>query len=199
MKEKYLLNEGQSKINNDIKKFCEEIPSINNIDDIRKLDKIFYSYFTRDKTIPKFERNVIEIFNSKTFSGCSDIGMMMASILREKNIPTIYVETANVDWLYKELNNLPGHEVMQGHIFLEIYLDKWYLYDPTFHIIYDNYDKNNNNYPRGYYVFAKGENANSLGVYNTKDERTLAISKLNNYDYTKYINPNYIEIKLKEN
>jgi hypothetical protein len=53
----------------------------------------------------------------KAFSGCSDIGMMVAAILREKQIPTIYVETANVDWLNKQLNDLPGHEIMLGHIF----------------------------------------------------------------------------------
>ena len=193
----YLNNSGQCSINDDIKEFCKNIPNIDNIDKIKELDKIFYEYFSRDTSTPKFSRSVIDIFNSKTFSGCSDIGMMMASILREKGIPTIYVETANVDWLNKELNNLPGHEIMYGHIFLEIFVDKkWYLYDPTFRILYDKYDSSNNNYPRRYYVFAKGENANSLGVYSTKDERSLAISILNNYDYNRYIDPNYPEINL---
>ena len=195
---KYLMNNNQSSVNDEIRNFCENISDINSIDDFKKIDKIFFEYFSRDTSTPKFSRSVIDIFNSKTFSGCSDIGMMMASILREKGIPTVYVETASVDWLNKEINNLPGHEVMQGHIFLEILLDKkWYLYDPTFHIIYDNYDSSNNNYPRGYYAFAKGENANSLGVYNTKDERALAISKLNNYDCNEYVDPNYPEINLK--
>ncbi len=192
------MNNNQSSVNDEIRNFCENIPDINNIDDFKKIDRIFFEYFSKDTSTPKFSRSVIDIFNSKTFSGCSDIGMMMATILREKGIPTIYVETANVDWLNKEINNLPGHEVMQGHIFLEILLDeKWYLYDPTFHVIYDNYDSSNNNYPRRYYVFAKGENANSLGVYNTKDERALAISQLNNYDYNEYVDPNYPEINLK--
>jgi len=194
----YLLNNGQSSANDEIRIFCKNISEINSIDDLKELDKIFFEYFSRDTSTPKFSRSVIDIFNSKTFSGCSDIGMMMATILREKEIPTIYVETANVDWLNKEINNLPGHEVMQGHIFLEILLDeKWYLYDPTFHVVYDNYDSSNNNYPRRYYVFAKGENANSLGVYNVKDERALAISKLNNYDYNEYVDPNYPEINLR--
>ena len=198
MEKTYLINEGQSKINDNIKDFCANIPDINNIEDLVLLDKYFYKYFKRDNSTPKFSRTVIEIFESKTFSGCSDIGMMMASILREKGIPTVYVETANVDWLNKEINNLPGHEIMQGHIFLEILLgEKWYLYDPTFHVVYDNYDSSNNNYPRRYYVFAKGENANSLGVYNSKDERALAISKLNNYDFNEYVDPNYPEINLK--
>lgn len=172
----YLLNVGQSQINDEIRNFCNSIPNITDINPLKVLDQKFYNYFSKDNSTPKFSRSVIDIFESKTFSGCSDIGMMMASILREKGVPTIYVETANVDWLNKEINNLPGSEVMQGHIFLEIFIDgKWFLYDPTFHILYDDYDSNNNNYPRRYYVFAKGENANQLGVFNTKDERYLAI------------------------
>lgn len=195
--ENYLDNIGQSEINEKIRTFCHNIPNIDSIDSLKILDQIFFDCFFRDTSTPKFSRSIIEIFESKTFSGCSDIGMMMSSILREKG-PTIYVETANVDWLNEEINNLPGSEVMQGHIFLEIFLEgKWYLYDPTFHIVYDDYDSNNNNYPRRYPVFAKGENANSLGVYNTKDERSLAISKLGNYDYKEYIDPNYPEINLK--
>ena len=195
----YLTNNGQSEINDEIRAFCRDIPSIDSIDSLKELDQIFFNYFHRDNTTPKFSRSVTEIFQSKTFSGCSDIGMMMSSILREKGIPTIYVETANIDWLDKVIKGLPGHELMQGHIFLEILVNnKWYLYDPTFHIVYDNYESSNYNYPRRYYVFAKGENANSLGVYNTRDERKLAISKLHNYNYNEYIAPNYPEFNLKE-
>ena len=138
------------------------------------------------------------MFNSKTFSGCSDIGMLMASILREKKVPTVYVETANVDWLLNVQNNVPGNDVIEGHIFLEIYLeDKWYLYDPTNHRVFDNYDSSNDNYPRGYLAFAKGENANSLGVFNTKDERALALSRLHGFNYDDYVGPDYPEISLK--
>lgn len=97
MEKTYLINEGQSKINDKIKDFCANIPDINNIEDLVLLDKYFYKYFKRDNSTPKFSRTVIEIFESKTFSGCSDIGMMVAAILREKQIPTIYVETSNVD------------------------------------------------------------------------------------------------------
>lgn len=195
---KFIINDGQSTINDDIRNFCSSIPNINCINDLKKIDKIFFEFFSRDTSTPKFSRSVIEIFNSKTFSGCSDIGMMMASILREKGIPTIYVETANVDWLNKEINNLPGKEIMEGHIFLEVFInEKWYLYDPTSRIIYDNYDNTNNNYPKRYYVFAKGMNANSLGVYNTKDEREHAVMSLKNFDYNEYIDPMYPKINLK--
>lgn len=195
----YLTNNGQSEINEEIKDFCKNIPNIDSIDDLKILDQMFFDYFSIDTSTPKFSRSVIDIFKSKTFSGCSDIGMMMASILREKGIPTIYVSAANVDWLNAVINKLPGREAMRGHIFLEIFLDgKWRLYDPTFHLIYDNYDSQNSNYPRRYYVFAKGENANSLGVHNTKDERELAISKLHNYNYDEYVDPKYPEIDLRK-
>ena len=195
--DKYLINEGQSSINEDIKEFCKSIPDINTVGDLKKLDKIFYDTFTRDQTTTKFERTVIDIFNSKTFSGCSDIGFMMSSILREKNIPTVYVETASIDWLEDVDKNLPNSRMMRGHIFLEVFINnKWYLYDPTFHVVYDNYDKNNNNYPRNYYVFAKGENAHSLGVHSVADERVLALNSLKDYDYNSYIDPKYKEINI---
>lgn len=194
---KYLINSGQSEVNDDIKKFCKLIPNIIKIEDLKILDKEFYKYFKKDNSTQKFSRNVIDIFNSKTYSGCSDIGLMMASILREKNIPTIYVETAKVEWLEKALNHLPESDMMLGHIFLELFIEnKWYLYDPTFHIIYDGYNKNNINYPRGYIVFNKGLNANELGVFNTKDERKQALEKISNLDIGKYKKPNYLKIDL---
>ncbi|MBQ2640192.1 MAG: transglutaminase domain-containing protein [Bacilli bacterium] len=197
MNNKYLTNNGQSKINDEIKEFCKCIPDINNINDLVELDKIFYNTFTRDTSTIKFERTVIDIFNSKTFSGCSDIGFMICSILREKNIPTIYVETAHIDWLKSIDLDLEDKEIMRGHIFLEIYVNnKWYLYDPTYHIVYDNYDNTNNNYPRGYYVFAKGENAHFLGVHTIADEKELALKLLKDYDYNSYIDPKYEEINI---
>lgn len=195
---KYLINEGQSSINYEIKEFCKNIPNINNVEDLKKLDGIFYNTFTRDITTTKFERTVIDIFNSKTFSGCSDIGFIISSILREKNIPTIYVETADVNWLESVNKDLPDSRMMRGHIFLEVYINnKWYLYDPTFHVVYDNYDRNNNNYPRNYYVFAKGKNAHSLGVHSVADEHTLALNSLKDYDYKTYVDPQYKEISVR--
>jgi hypothetical protein len=41
--------------------------------------------------------------------------------------------------------------------------------------------------------------ANSLGVFNTKDERLLAIKKLKDYDYQTYAEPMYQELGLKSN
>ena len=199
MMDRYLLNEGQSKINEDIKIFCNNIGEINKIEDLKIVDKVFYENFISDKTTPKFLRSVIEIFNSKTFSGCSDIGLMMSSILREKGIPTVYVETVRIDWLDAERNNRPEKELMMGHIFLEIFVNgKWYLYDPTFRLYYDNYDNTNNNYPRNFYVFAKDLNCNNFGIFNTKDERRIALERLEDFDVKDYINPNYKEIKIKD-
>ena len=185
-----------NKINKEEQQSAKEVKDEND-GTLKDFDTKFYNYFKRDSSTPKFSRTVKEIFESKTFSGCSDIGLMSASILREKNIPTIYVETASVDWLNKVVNNLAGNDVMEGHIFLEIFIsNKWYLYDPTRHIVYDNYDNTNNNYPKRYYAFAKGFNSNSLGVYNTKDERKLALDKLKYYDYNQYIDPKYKKIDL---
>lgn len=199
MSKEYLINSGQSEINKDFKDFCNLIPNISKIEDLIEFDKIFFKVFSRDASTPKFSRSILEIFYSKTFSGCSDIGLIVSAILREKGIPAVYVETAKIDWLEKVFNNLPGNDLMEGHIFLEIKVnDVWYLYDPTFRIVYLNYDINNKNYPRNYYVFAKGVNCNSFGVYSTRDERALALSILGDYDISSYVNPNYDELDFKD-
>ena len=80
----------------------------------------------------------------------------------------------------------------KGHVFLEIFLNnKWYLYDPTFHLLYLNYDYNNSSLPRNYFAFAKALNSHDLGVFNTKNERNLAIGCLLSFDISKYKGPKY--------
>lgn len=187
-----LMNVGQSKMSKAMIDFANTILNINSINDLRELDRLFYNYFTKDNSTKKFECAAEQIFDRRTFSGCSDIGLAISSILRYKSIPTVYVESASIEWIKDVQEDNDNKELMRGHIFLEIYLNnKWYLYDPTFHLIYDNYDYNNLCLPRDYYVFAKGMNSFDIGVHSVKDEKELAISILKDYDISSYINPNY--------
>ena len=69
--------------------------------------------------VEKFKRSSEEIFADKIYSGCSDIATSLATVLRLKGIPTIYVQAAKVDWvneLHKHLDTLH-----QGYVFLELY------------------------------------------------------------------------------
>lgn len=193
-----LENKEQNEVGESMLYFASQISSINKIEDLKYLDALFYSYFRQDKTTKKFACTSEEIFSRKTFSGCSDIGLAISSILRMKGIPTVYVESAKIEWIQYVQMNDERKELMQGHIFLEIYLEnKWYLYDPTFRFVYDNYDYNNLCLPRDYYVFAKALNCHELGVHSVQEEKKLSIEALKDFDTSTYTEPNYTMIDLK--
>lgn len=195
-----LENKGQNEVGLSMLSFASQIPDIDTIDDLKYLDTLFYSSFQQDKTTKKFACTSEEIFSRKTFSGCSDIGLAISSILRMKGIPTVYVESAKIEWIQYVQKNDERKELMQGHIFLEIYLEnKWHLYDPTFRIVYDNYDYNNLCLPRRCYVFAKALNCHELGVHSVQEEKKLSIDVLKDFDTSSYKEPNYKGIDLKCN
>ncbi len=197
--ESLLENKGQNEIGESMTLFASQIPEIKTVEDLKDLDKLFYSYFTSDKQTKKFACTSEEIFKRKTFSGCSDIGLAISAILRMKGIPTIYVESAKIEWIQYVQEDNPQKEMMQGHIFLEIYLNyKWYLYDPTFHYVYDNYNFNNFFLPRGYYAFAKALNCHEFGVHSVEDEKRISINILKDFDISTYIEPKYQVIDLKK-
>ena len=189
--EAFLVNNGQSEMSKKMLEFANTINNLYDIEDLKDLDRKFYKYFSRNKDTKKFSRTSSEIFESKTFSGCSDVGLAIAPILRYKGIPTIYVESAKVSWI-----NDMEQKCMEGHIFLEIFIDnKWYLYDPTFRCVYSGYDYNNPGLPREYYVFAKSLNCHDLGVNDVDSERNLAKSFFENNQVI-YNEPDYKKIKL---
>lgn len=195
----YLLeNKGQNEVGEAMTSFVSQIPEIKKIEDLKILDKLFYSCFKCDRNTKKFACTSEEIFKRKTFSGCSEIGLAISAILRMKGIPTIYIESAKMEWIQYVHEDNPEKECMQGHIFLEIYLNhRWYLYDPTFRVVYDNYDYNNFYLPRGYCVFAKALNCHEFGVYSVEDEKRISIEVLKDFDTSTYKEPNYLVIDLK--
>ena len=42
----YLMNNGQSSVNNEIRDFCESIQDIKSIDNLKELDKFFLNIFS---------------------------------------------------------------------------------------------------------------------------------------------------------
>ncbi len=197
--ESLLINKGQNQVNAKMELFAEQVPSIEKLEDLKTLDQLFYSNFTLDKATSKFECTSAEIFERATYSGCSDIGLALAPILRMKGVPTVYVESAHIDWIKEVQNDSEKKGLMQGHIFLEIYLDgSWYLYDPTFHLVYLDYDYNNPFLPRGYVVFAKSLNCHELGIHSVQDEKRIGTTQVREFNSVEYKDPNYQMIDLRE-
>jgi hypothetical protein len=172
---------------------------INDRKDISTLKDI-YNYIKKnfnDGQAKKFERGSLEIFESKILSGCNDYGLVFAAILRYKGIPTVFVQSAYVNWI-KELNNKDDSaRMVRGHIFLEVYIgNKWYLLDSTLGILYDDYNSNDFSYPNGYYGFSKSLTGWEAGCINMEKNNNIMKRIFIGFDLNKYIEPNYKKIQL---
>lgn len=199
-KNDFLINNMQNEVGEEVLKFSEMIGTINGIEDIASLYKIFMKEFKPDKNneLEKFKRTTEEIVESRICSGCTDAGLVLGTILRLKNVPTIFVSCGHIDWIknLQEQNEIA--KLVHGHIFLEIYLNnKWYLFDSMNGYIYDNYDYNNLSLPGGYYAFRKTLNNYNFGAYTTKDNNQIMRETFRNFDLKKYEEPKYECINLR--
>ncbi|MGV8168432.1 MAG: transglutaminase domain-containing protein [Candidatus Nanoarchaeia archaeon] len=72
------------------------------------------------------KRTSSQIIDDGYVTGCTDAELVFISIARELGIPTAYVETLEENWLKN-----PDPERIQGHIFLDIFIDgRWQAYEP---------------------------------------------------------------------
>lgn len=197
----FLINEGQNEVGPCMIEFANSIGKIESINDFTIMWKKYMKEILRDKEnkVPKFERTSEEIFKEKIWSGCSDVGTSFAPILRMKGIPTIYLQSASINWI-KDLNeNNKDARMVKGHIFLEIYLNnEWLLFDPTNGYIYLGYDYNNFSLPNSYYVFSKSLNGHELGHTTLKDNNEIMKKIFLNFDISSYNEPNYEKIDLNK-
>lgn len=198
---KFLINEGQNEVGPCMKDFSNLIGKVESIKDLSIMWKKYMKEILRDKEnkVHKFERTSEEIFKEKIWSGCSDVGTSFAPILRMKGIPTIYLQSASINWI-KDLNeNNEDARMVRGHIFLEIYLnDEWLLFDPTNGYIYLGYDFNNLSLPNSYYAFSKSLNGHELGHITLKDNNEIMRNLFLNFNIESYNDPKYEQIDLRE-
>jgi len=197
----FLINNMQSEVGEETLKFSEMVSDVNNIEDIANLYQTFMQEFKPDskKEVEKFKRLTEEIIKSRICSGCNDAGLVLSTILRLKGIPTVFVSSAHIDWIKELQNENKNASYVQGHIFLEIYLNnKWYLFDSMAGKIYDNYDYNNLSLPDGYYAFRKTLNNCNFGAYDLKINNEIMYETFIDFDLIKYSEPFYEGINLKK-
>ena len=196
----FLINEGQNKIGLALTEIISHFNNIISIEDIAYLWDYIRKNFSKDEnnSVEKFFRTSEEIAESKIWSGCSDLGTLIAPILRELAVPTIYLQCASLDWIEELVNNGAKKNMVIGHIFLEIYLDKkWILFDSTNGEVYTDYDYSNYSLPKNYYVFSKSLNGHQVGCINLQENNRIMKKTFNNFDINKYNEPNYSKIDLR--
>lgn len=144
----------------------------------------------------KFGRSVDDIMESKLLTGCTDYGLLFASLARDKGIPTIFLQTARIDWIYDRVRNMDSG--ITGHILIEVYIDgKWRLVDSTAGRYYPDYDYNNFSLNDGYYVFAKSIEVWDSGVKNEQENSSMMSDLFKNFNVDAYKDPVYDYIDLR--
>lgn len=193
------LKNGPQTQNNNHKDILDQF---NNNKDLSTLIEI-YSYISSsafqnssDMYMEKFGRTVDEIIDSKTLTGCTDYGLVFASIARDKGIPTIFIQTARVDWIYDRIRDKAQGII--GHILIEVYIDgKWRLVDSTAGKYYSDYDTNNFSLNDGYYVFSKSIEVFDSGVSSEQENYSMMMNLFRNFNLEAYSDPIYDYIDMR--
>lgn len=95
-----------------------------------------------------FTRSADDLVRERTLGGCADYALVLATFFRAQRIPTRLVMTTSVEWLTAYRNN--PLSMPDGHVLVEVYLeDHWALLDPTFRLLYDQYQPGQESYPGG--------------------------------------------------
>lgn len=186
--EKEFIKEGeQTKSNERIRKIAKNIygdnNSVNSIIGIIYWIKEYFGHSKKDREKLKFNRKAIEILENG-YTGCSDFAILFETTAREKQIPTIHVQT--VKKIYVQKLQEGKETVTEGHHFCECYIKgKWILVDPINEKILIDYDKNDFNIGK-YYVFSKSTDIFETGIKGIKENNHKIEELFLDFDIKKF-------------
>lgn len=101
-------------------------------------------------------RNFDTVVSERCYGGCADQAIVCGVLLQSAGIPTVWVKTMDVDWIW-DFKKKRSFNSWSGHVFLEIYLDgKWVLLDPGASRIYVDYSPQSRILPGNRFAYHKG-------------------------------------------
>lgn len=107
-------------------------------------------------------RNFDTVMSERCFGGCADQAIFCGVLLRSAGIPTVWVKTMDVEWIWDFKKKRP-FGAWSGHVFLEIYLDgKWVLLDPGASTIYTDYSPHSRILPGNRFAYHKGSDPRQM-------------------------------------
>ena len=90
----------------------------------------------------KFSRTAKEIWESGFTTGCTDMGLVFATMARQLGYPTTILHTAEENWI-KRLQAGEDYAMHYGHTFCEVFFnERWILVDPTASKVVYDYNPN---------------------------------------------------------
>lgn len=107
-------------------------------------------------------RNFDDVVRDGCYGGCADQGIVCGVLLKAAGIPTLWVKTMDVSWIWDFKKGRPLTS-WSGHVFLEVYLDgKWVLLDPGAKLIYADYSPKVRLLPGNRFAYHKGNDPKQM-------------------------------------
>jgi hypothetical protein len=107
-------------------------------------------------------RNYDDVVREKTYGGCADEGIVCGVLLKGAGIPTVWVKTMDVAWIWDFKKGRP-FKSWSGHVFLEVFAEgKWMLLDPGGRTIYQGYSTQSRILPGNRFAYHKGNDPKTM-------------------------------------
>src|SRR5262245_5989247 len=120
------------------------------------------SHLTYNPNVSYQWRDFDDVVQEKCYGGCADQGIICGALLRAAGIPTVWVKTMDVSWIWDFKQGRP-FESWSGHVFIEVYLDRqWVLLDPGAKLIYREYSPAMRILPGNRFAYEKGSDPKQM-------------------------------------
>ena len=179
--------------------------SSDSLDSITAIFKWKHSHFDTDNAGGAYvgTLTVNDIMERGSLSGCHDHGIVLASVLRLFDIPTVMVDAAGIQWASDY--SAGRTERFVGHVFLEVWTETgWILLDSTSGEYLVDYDPCEPVIPLtrsieslGYYALLKGLDPADYGVHSIDDLKRHMASFSARVETSDLIFPEYVQRRLK--
>ena len=125
-----------------------------------------------DRKVDSTWRNFDTAMETKVLGSCADHAIVFAALARACGIPTVFVKTMNVDWIW-EFRTSGTRRGWRGHVFLEVFVgDQWRLLDAQALHLYEDYVPGMRTFPGNRYAYDKGADPRQL-VLSLEGERWI--------------------------
>jgi hypothetical protein len=107
-------------------------------------------------------RTYDDVIREKTYGGCADQGIVCGVLLKGAGIPTVWVKTMDLAWIWDFKKDRPFTS-WSGHVFLEVFVNgKWSLLDPGGKTLYQDYSPKMRILPGQRFAYDKGNNPKAM-------------------------------------
>lgn len=107
-------------------------------------------------------RNYDDVVRENAYGGCADEGIVCGVLLKGAGIPTVWVKTMDVAWIW-DFKKGRRFAAWSGHVFLEVYVNgKWSLLDPGGQRLYEGYSPKMRILPGQRFAYDKGNDPKDM-------------------------------------